>query len=69
MFNGLYFIKFCKKITASIHDGLNPLAESPAGLRHGSLGRLAITSLILVTREATLLWGALLMSRSQTLHT
>jgi hypothetical protein len=33
-----------------------------------SLGRLAITSLILVTREATLLWGVLLTSRSQTLH-
>ncbi len=35
MFSGLYFIKLFKKIAASIHDGLDPLAEPPAGLCHG----------------------------------
>ncbi len=35
MFIGIYFIGLFKKITASFNDGLNPLAEPPAGLGHG----------------------------------
>jgi hypothetical protein len=39
MFSGLYFIKLFEKIAASIHDGLDPLAEPPAGLHHGVPGQ------------------------------
>jgi hypothetical protein len=69
MFNGLYFISLFEKIAASLHDGLNPVAESPACLRHGVPGEVAITSVIFATKEAAVFWGALLTSRSQTLQT
>jgi hypothetical protein len=36
MFIGIYFIRLFKKIAASLNDGLNPLAEAPAGLGHGA---------------------------------
>ncbi len=39
MFNGLYFIKLFKKIAASVHDGLDPLPEPPAGLHHSVPGQ------------------------------
>ena len=35
MFIGIYFIGLLKKIAASLNDGLNPVAEPPAGLGHG----------------------------------
>jgi hypothetical protein len=35
MFIGIYFIGLFKKIAASLNDGLNPVAEPPAGLGHG----------------------------------
>jgi hypothetical protein len=35
MFIGIYFIGLFKKTTASLNDGLNPLAEPTAGLGHG----------------------------------
>jgi hypothetical protein len=40
MFNGLYFNSIFKKIAASLHHSLNPLAESPAGLGHGVPGEV-----------------------------
>ncbi len=39
MFSGLYFIKLYNKIAASLHDGLDPLGEPPADLRHGDTGQ------------------------------
>jgi hypothetical protein len=39
MFSGLYSIKLFEKIAASVHDGLDPLPEPPAGLRHGVPGQ------------------------------
>jgi hypothetical protein len=69
MFNGLYFISLFEKIAACHPNGLNPVAESPAGLGHGVAGEFAITSVIFATKEAAVLWGALFTSRSHTLQT
>jgi hypothetical protein len=66
MFIGIYFIGLFKKITASLNDGLNPVAEPQAGL---DLGRLAMTSMNFSFREAAVLWGLLLTFLSQTLQT
>ncbi len=40
MFSVLYFDSLFKKITASLHDSLNPVVESPAGLGHGVPGEV-----------------------------
>jgi hypothetical protein len=40
MFSGLYFDSLFKKFADSLHDSLNPLAESPAGLGHGVHGEV-----------------------------
>jgi hypothetical protein len=69
MFNRLNFIKLFKKIAASIHDILNPLAVPPGGLYHGVPGQSGHHLLDLGHQGGNILWGALLMSRSQTLHT
>ncbi len=67
IFNGLYFIKLFEKIAASLQTALTLWRKRLQAFATVSLARLAITSLILVTREVTVLWGALLTS-SQTLH-
>ncbi len=69
MFYELYFISLFKKIAASLHDSLNPLAESPAGLGHGVPGEVRHHLRDLCHQGGGSCVGALFTSRSQILQT